>query len=189
MSVLGRGGLRGWNARLLNALLIASALAFAAWTVRIWTAPQGPPASPVRDLARRGPVARAPRPAARVSYGVIAQRDVFSPTRGSAPGGAQGRAPARTALRTPKLTLLGTVILDSGRAAILAPQGREAEARFYTRGEVVEGYTVTAIGRDSVVLKRGGAVLKVPLTRTEKGSRWKGRPGVQPGGRRAQRRP
>ncbi len=182
MSAYDRGSLVSWNTRLLNALLAGVGVIFLAWTVSIWVRPepvlrsvvQGAGAAPQRRVVRR--------PKRVLSYSIIARRDPFraSRSRYAAPvrsGGAGPVVSARTPLKAPNLTLLGTVILDNARAAIIGFRGMEKDASYYRKGETIGGYTITRINRDSVLLENGNEVLSVPLSKpVEAGGRQ--RPGT-----------
>jgi len=107
------------------------------------TAPPGTPAAP--GGARPG------------SYGVIASRNLFSPTRSEAPAAAVSNAPP-----APKPNLFGIILRDGAPVAYLEdPTTRRVAG--YRLGDSVAGGTVTQIGADHVVLNRPDGEVNVRL--------------------------
>jgi hypothetical protein len=156
-------GLNGW---LLNALLIVAGVFFAAWTINIWVRPE-PAFSPLGP----GHAAKAvrPRAAARpgaASYSLIASKDIFSSSRGSGAGPVVSRRnlPANALAKAPDMTLLGTVILDDGRAAIISLKGMENDAKYYKKGERIQGFVIKKIERDAVLLESGRQTIRLPMS-------------------------
>ncbi len=157
-------GLNGW---LVNAVLIGAGVLFAAWTVNIWLSPgPSPMTQGVRHETRTARPARLVRPGAS-SYSIVASKDIFSASRTSGAGGttSRKRLPGSTLVKAPDLTLLGTVILDDGRAAIISARGMEKEARTYKKGDRIGGIVIKEINSDYVTLDSGGQILRVPMSK------------------------
>ncbi len=156
-------GMNGW---LLSALLIGASVFFAAWTISIWVSPEQAfsPPGPGHD---RKTVSRrpAPRPGA-ASYALIASKDIFSSSRGGGAGRTASRRslPVNQPAKAPALTLLGTVILDDGRAAIISLKGMENDAKYYKKGERIQGFVIKKIERDTVLLDDGRQTIRLPMS-------------------------
>ncbi len=91
------------------------------------------------------------------SYGVIASRNLFSPTRSEAPA-----AGVSNALPAPKPNLFGIILRDGAPVAYLEdPTTRRVAG--YRLGDSVAGGTVTQIGADHVLLNRPDGEVNVRL--------------------------
>lgn len=158
--------------RFLNTLLFASAVFLCVRLYHIWTEPLLTEA----DRYGKGPSAlREDKPQKafeEASYGVIVEKDIFSPTRRKyAPPPPPRPQPPRPQIvlppppppkrPPPKLSLTGTVLLNDGEAALLEYGGKSSH---YMLGDNIEGFIVTDIRKDSVVLERDGEALKVEMT-------------------------
>jgi len=189
MNIYGDTFATGRNARFLNFLLIVAGIALFAWTVSIWMEPA---VVPYHTAARR---AKAPshsgvrRLSGRSSYNIIVNNDIFRASRKryvAPPKPVAIRGTVRTIqpAQLPSLTLLGTVILDKSKAAIISLRGRENEAEFYKVGDTIGEFTIKKILKDSVLLKSGTQVLEVPLNRPNDAKGWNARGGsTRPYGR------
>ena len=147
----------------LNVALVALALAAAAFVVREMTESMPKP-TPVRARAGvqpRGPSPAAEPPAARPSasaYGVVASRNLFSPTRTEVAATTATRAVATL----PKPLLYGVVLRDGTPIAYLEDPLTKRVAG-YRLGDAVAGGTVQAIEADRVVLTRPEGPVDVRL--------------------------
>jgi hypothetical protein len=149
----------------LDVLLVAGAAFLGLQLHRIWTepapaaaAPASAPASPEPPVASAA--ARPPAPAA-TAYAVIAERNLFSPTRTEAapeapkppmPTVAGGAVPVRP---TEKPRLYGVVIGadGGGRAYLWDPQTKRVFG--YKVGDSLADTRVEQIANDRVTLRRG----------------------------------
>jgi len=156
-------GLNGW---LLNALFIAAGVFFAAWTINIWVRPEPAFSPPGPGRAAKSVRPRAAARQGAASYSLIASKDIFSSSRGSGAGAVVSRRslPGSTLAKAPDLTLLGTVILDDGRAAIISLKGMENDAKYYKKGERIQGFVIKKIDRDAVFLENGGQTITLPMS-------------------------
>jgi len=156
-------GLNGW---LLNVLLIGAGVLFAAWTTSIWIRPEPAISPPGPAHARKAVKRRAAVPPGASSYNLIASKDIFSSSRSSNAGSAPSRRnlQAISQAKAPDLTLLGTVILDDGRAAIISLKGMENDAKYYKKGERIQGFMIKKIERDAVLLDNGRQTIKLPMS-------------------------
>lgn len=102
------------------------------------------------------------------SLGVIVEKDLFRPSRNKPrpPKAAPKPPPAPVVVLPPpkspppRLTLSGTILLDSGSEALMSLQSQSGSGR-YRVGDEIEGFVITDILGESVVLKREDEVLKV----------------------------
>lgn len=106
------------------------------------------------------------------SLGVIVEKDLFRPSRQKPrPPKPRPAPPVQPALPPPPppkspppaLTLSGTIILESGGVALMAPQGSPGTSARYTTGDEIGGFRVTDIASESVTLVRDDEVLRVWL--------------------------
>lgn len=145
-----------------NVVLAAIALGAAAYIVMEVTTPPRP--APLRPHPVAEPQASpAPPPLAVTNvplgaYGVIASRNLFSPTRSETGGSAQARA----ALNLPKPTLFGVVLREGTLIAYLEDPSTKRVAG-YRLGDAIAGGTVQAITADHVVLARPEGAVDVRL--------------------------
>ncbi|CAG1064998.1 hypothetical protein BAC1_00571 [uncultured bacterium] len=104
------------------------------------------------------------------SLGVIVEKDLFRPSRQKprppkpapkkpAPAPVVELPPPKSP--PPRLTLSGTILLDSGNEALMSLPNASAASGRYRVGDEIEGFVVTGIHAESVVLKREEEVLKV----------------------------
>ncbi len=149
---------------LLNVVLLAVAAAFAVTILREITEPlprpmavRTRPAPPAAAAPATDPATARPAPAA---YGVIAARNLFSPTRTESP--PTGTAAAKGAPVLPKPNLFGVVIRDGASIAYLEDPTTKRVAG-YRLGDAVAGGTVKSIDSDHVVLTRPDGPVDVRL--------------------------
>lgn len=103
------------------------------------------------------------------SLGVIVEKDLFRPSRNKPrpPKAAPKPPPAPVVILPPpkspppRLTLSGTILLDSGSEALMSLQSAPSGSTRYRVGDEIEGFVITDILGESVVLKREDEVLKV----------------------------
>lgn len=103
------------------------------------------------------------------SLGVIVEKDLFRPTRQKPkpPKPKPKKAPELAVILPPpkspppRLTLSGTILLDSGNVALMSLQSSVAGSGRYKIGDEIEGFRITEITSETVVLKRDDEVLKV----------------------------
>ncbi len=149
---------------LLNIVLVAVAAAFAVTILREMTEPMPRP-TPVRTRpAMPPPAAPAPDPTATkaqpAAYGIVATRNLFSPTRTEAPPTAT--AAGRAAPPPPKPNLYGVVIREGASIAYLEDPTTKRVAG-YRLGDAIAGGTVKSIDADHVVLSRPDGPIDVRL--------------------------
>src|SRR3989449_7622566 len=122
------------------------------------------PAAPSRSRAPAATPA-APPPAAESlrlpaqAYGVIATRNLFSPTRSEMPGGGMGGGPA---INIVKPNLHGVVLRDGAPIAYLEDPLTKRIAG-YRIGDPIAGGTVQTISADAVVIARPDGMVDVRL--------------------------
>lgn len=105
------------------------------------------------------------------SLGVIVEKDLFRPTRQKPkpPRKAPPKKPEPVAVVAPpkspppRLTLSGTILLDSGSVALMSLQSAQAGSGRYRLGDEIEGFRITDITSESVILKRDDEVLQVNM--------------------------
>ena len=147
--------------RLLNlalglvAVLIAAALA-KTWVSPAASIPSPPVPKPSQEVATLAlaPTARPPL----AQFDVLVERNPFkqappAPVRPQKPGPPP--PPPQ-----PLPTLVGTILVDNERQAILSDKGK---ANIYSIGQEVAGGTLTSITDDRVLFKRGDAVSELTL--------------------------
>lgn len=102
------------------------------------------------------------------SLGVIIEKDLFRPSRQKPSPPKPKPKPKAEPVAVlpppksppPRLTLSGTVLLDSGDVALLSLQGEGASGR-YRIGDEIAGFRITEIGSDRVTLRRDDELLSV----------------------------
>ena len=144
---------------LINALLIAIAAGSVVFIVRQFMAPMPMPLAGKGRLASNeaGRPADAPRPPAS-AYGVVAAKNLFSPSRTEAPVNPAAAAAANL----PKPNLFGVVLREGAPIAYLEdPASKRVSG--YRIGDAVAGGTVQAINADSVSIQRPDGKMDVRL--------------------------
>jgi hypothetical protein len=152
----------------LNALLATASAALVAQLGYVYfatpsTAPgRSRPAAEVRPPAR--PVAEGARSEPLATYGGIAAKNLFSPTRTevvSVPSGVVAGAVAPPAPPQPKPLLHGVVIGETAVAYLEDPASKRVAG--YRVGDRIAGGTLESITGDRVILKRVEGVVEVKL--------------------------
>jgi len=148
----------------LNLLLVAISVAAVVYTVREITAV--PQATPVRSRPAlagtpTGQPETSPPPAG--SFGVVASRNLFSPTRTEAPPAAVAAAGAAPAVPIAKPNLYGVVLRENTPIAYLEDPSTKRVAG-YRQGDTVAGGTVQLIAADHVILTRPEGRVEVRLS-------------------------
>jgi hypothetical protein len=144
----------------VNLLLLAVAIAASAYAVHELWAPAGARAGRVVPAvaSHSRPVAATEPTTPDGSYGVVAGRNLFSPTRTEVAAAAVRPSAAPVA----KPNLYGVVLRDEGSIAYLENPVTKRVAR-YRVGDSVAGGTVQSIAADHVVLARGDETVEVRL--------------------------
>ena len=143
---------------LVNVALIAVGVVSAGYIVRELRAPAAARAR--RPAPAPSGATTPPPPAAETQsggYGVVASRNLFSPTRTEAPV-----APSTAAQQLPKPHLYGIILRDGAPVAYLEDPTTKRVAG-YRLGDSVAGGTVKQIGADHVVLNRPEGDVNVRL--------------------------
>lgn len=142
--------------RLLDLLLALVACLLVLGTVRELVAsrplPPPPAASPARPAATIAPSADPPMPG---GYGVIAAKNLFSPSRTEAP-------PTPAVAAAPKPTLHG-VVMDGTNSRAYLEDPAQKRTFGYTLGDPVGGGRVESIAADRVVIVRDDGAVEVLL--------------------------
>jgi hypothetical protein len=151
---------------LLNTTLVAIAgvlVAFIAWqlTRPVASRPGAAGARPAAATTRPPAVPSPEVAAAPGSYGIIASRNLFSPTRSDVPAVAAGGAGAPAA-QVPKPSLYGIVLREGAPIAYLEDPVTKRVAG-YRVGDAVAGGTLKSIDADRVVLTRPEGTVDVRL--------------------------
>jgi hypothetical protein len=143
---------------ILNGALVLIALVAVTYVYReLHRAPNTVPTRKAAGPTASPGIPAAPGGALPGSYGVVASRNLFSPTRSEAPA-----AGVSNALPAPKPNLYGIILRDGAPVAYLEdPTTRRVAG--YRLGDSVAGGTVTQIGADHVVLNRPDGEVNVRL--------------------------
>jgi Type II secretion system protein C len=151
----------------LDILLVIAAGALAVHLYRVGTATPAARAAPPPASAAPTPPATptaTPTPAL-ATYTVVAERNLFSPTRNEAgpepPKPTAGTAPL--AANAPKPRLYGIVMGRDGGPRAYLEDPRTRRVFGYEVGDTVADSRVERIGNDRVVLRRGGESYEVLL--------------------------
>src|SRR5262249_24927252 len=147
---------------LLVAAAFLSVRLYEAWASRPASAPpEAPPAAAVEPLPP--PIALVARPPLS-EYAVVAERNIFSPTRTEAPP-EPPRAPAGApaAPPPPKPRLYGVVLLAEGRGRAYLEDPQRRRIFGYSEGDLVGDSRLEQIRPDRVVLRRGAETFEVLL--------------------------
>ncbi|CBE69553.1 MAG: hypothetical protein F9K13_10565 [Candidatus Methylomirabilis oxygeniifera] len=144
--------------RLLNLLLGLIAVLITAALAKTWVAPDVPIQSPVAKRSLQEAEAVAYNSTARpplAQFDILLERNPFKqpPPMPVQPSSAPPPPP-------PLPTLVGTILVDHERRAILSDKGK---ANIYTTGQEVAGGIVTEIKEDRVIFKRGETVREITL--------------------------
>ncbi len=164
--------------RLLNLTLGLVVLMIAVALAKTWVSPatsvsDSSVAKPSQELAA---VAFSPtaRPAL-AQFDVVLEKNPFKQPAPQPPPLARPGPPQAPPLPLP--TLVGTVLVDDERWAILSDKGK---ANIYSIGQEVAGGTLTAIREDRVLFKRGDAASEITLKAPIQAGVAPPQPGAQP---------
>ena len=157
--------------RLLNLALGLIAVLIAGTLAKAWVSPAPFIPNPSVTKPSQEPTevafSRPTRPPL-AQFDVLLEKNPFKQPPPPPPAPARGTPPA--APPAPLPTLVGTILVDDERRAILSDKGK---ANIYSIGQEVSGGALTSITDDRVLFKRGDAVseltLKAPI-----------QPGAQP---------
>jgi hypothetical protein len=147
--------------RLLNLALGLVALLIAGALAKSWVAPAPASSSPTRGEAPHEPVALAVGRTSRPPLGqfdVVLEKNPFKQPPPLPPPPGRGAPPPPPPVPLPNL--VGTILVDDERRAVLSDKGK---ANIYAIGEEVAGGKLTAISEDRVLYKRGDAVSELTL--------------------------
>lgn len=145
------------------ALTLASAVLAGVVASQLGQAPEAPapaiaPSSGVTKTGAPGsPEPYLPRPLE--SYGGIAERPLFSPSRRPSPSGAA--AAGRSGHDS--LMLAGVILSTSRRLAMLESKRANGAVVVVREGQIVEGWSVESIAADRVVISHNGEVVELLL--------------------------
>ncbi len=105
------------------------------------------------------------------AFSIIAERNIFNPSRASGKNARRAEAPAA---RVDTVALVGTMSYDKGRFAFF--DGSDSEYRkVLAQGGTIAGYTIAEIHNDAVKLENDGKVLELKVRsrlRREDGGEW-----------------
>ena len=150
------------DALLLVVAAFLGARLYEAWTARAPAPPAEPSSSASAEVAAP-PAAVAPGPPL-TAFNVVAERNLFSPTRSETapePPRSAGLTPA--APPAPKPRLYGVVILAEGRGRAYLEDVQRRKVFSYSVGDLVGDSRLEQIKADRVVLRRGGETFEVLL--------------------------
>ena len=152
----------------LNIALIATIVFFFAWIVAIWVTPARVPAfEPERSSRAPGIFTKKKLPAIS-TYNIIVDKDIFRASRRKFSATAKSRSKGKALSKASSLILLGTVILDDYRAAMIGYRNDKKSAKYYRVGNSIEGFVIKKIAKDSVVIRRGNETIKVEMNQQKK---------------------
>lgn len=152
----------------VDLLLILLAVFLGMRLYEAWTAPPAPaPPEPAAATALEPAVSPAPttEPAPPLSaYVVVAERNLFSPTRSeTAPEPPRPATAGPPVPPPPKPRLYGVVLLQDGQARAYLEDAQRRRVFAYSVGDTVGDARVEQIRPDRVVLRRGGETFEVLL--------------------------
>jgi len=173
MNVYGGDFISGRNAKLLNIILIILGISLLGWNVRIWMKPSVVPSTYIGHEKKAAVKYVKKGPVRRTAYNRIVTEDLFRASRKPYAASATTVAvkkvvQSRVPVAAPKLKLLGTVILDNGKAAIISDIGPAQETKSYKVGENIGGFEITTITENSVILTRGTESLEIIMNDNSK---------------------
>ena len=118
-----------------------------------------PTAAPAEAEAEASAVPEPYLPRPLESYGGMAERPLFSPSRRPSPAG--GAAAGRSSHDS--LMLAGVILSTSKRLAMLESKRANGGVVVVREGQVVEGWSVESIAADRVVISHNGEVVELLL--------------------------
>jgi hypothetical protein len=146
---------------LLAAAFLGVRLYEVAWGRR---PPPPPPEAPPPVSADAPTPPSAPTRPALTAYAVVAERNLFSPTRTeTAPEPPRTATGTATPAPAPKPRLYGIVLLPEGRGRAYLEDARGRRVFAYSIGDVVGDARLEQIKSDRVVLRRAGETFEVLL--------------------------
>lgn len=145
--------------RLLNLLLVLVAALISVALAKAWVSPIAPIPSPVVTKPPQETEALAYNPTTRpplAQFEVLLEKNLFKqpPPR---PAGGPGPPPPPP---IPLPSLVGTMLVDHERKAILSDRGK---ANIYSVGQDVAGGVIAEIKEDRIMFKRGAATQEIML--------------------------
>jgi len=150
---------------LVDALLLVIAVSLG---VRLYETLASRPPAAATEAPAAAAVETPPAPAAPAArpplteYGVVAERNLFSPTRTeTAPEPPRGAAAAVAAPPAPKPRLYGIVLLPEGRGRAYLEDVQRRRIFGYSEGDLVGDARLEQIKPDRVVLRRGAETFEV----------------------------
>lgn len=149
----------------LEAFLLAACCALALWLVLVWLSPIDSP----------GPVSKKPvnakqntgKPERAITFERIVQKDLFRPERRKYVPPPRPKKvllaapPPPPKPRPPRIMLTGTALLEGGNLAILDVPGSNKQG--YRVGEMIEGFAIKEIKKDSILIEKDGEAFKYSL--------------------------
>jgi general secretion pathway protein N len=140
----------------LNQALGATALVFAGIATWPWLVPPIPAVRAVASSPAQATAPALPALPPLASYAAIVERPLFSPSRRPAPGARTAPGPSIES----RYRLVGIIAAGPKKKALVAEGARRVEI---AEGDTLDGWTVTAIGKDRVTLTSptGEAALKL----------------------------
>ena len=168
---------------LVDALLLVVAAFLGVRLYEAWAS--RPPAvaleaPPAASAEAPPPPAAAPTRPPLTEYAVVAERNLFSPTRTETPPEpASAAAGGPAAPPAPKPRLYGVVLLPEGRGRAYLEDVQRRRVFGYSEGDLVGDARLEQIKADRVVLRRGGETFEVLLIRPAKPRQSAAPPSVQ----------
>lgn len=159
--------------RALNIVLLVLVLAATAWFASVWIGRPGLPDAGAERSVIGEEVSATDGAEQPLSYRVIADKDIFRQARQRYVPPAKAQPdPPRQAQRqpprpAPRLTLIGTVLLDEGEAAVISGAGQTAS--YYKVGDSIEGFVIKSIQKELVSMERGSELLDLRLNQPSQG--------------------
>jgi type II secretion system (T2SS) protein C len=153
---------------LLDGLLLVVAAYFGLRLYEAWSTYA--PAAATEPVPATTKEAPPPRPDATAAppltaYAIVAERNLFSPTRSEAPPEPPRPAPGSVAAAppAPKPKLYGVVLLPEGRGRAYLEDAQRRRVFAYSVGDLVGDARLEQIKTDRVVLRRGSESFEVLL--------------------------
>ncbi|CAG1065977.1 hypothetical protein BAC1_01574 [uncultured bacterium] len=160
MEIIGFGKIR-----VLNVALLAVCVFLAVWLGAIWLKPV--PDFDDISIEKKAVSKKEPVKVSQVSYDVIVEKDLFKESRRKfipkpapppvkpAPPPEPPPPPKRP---PPGLVLIGTILMDDERKAIIEHGGKR---NYYAVGDIIEEFVINEIGPGQVLLDRDGEPLRI----------------------------
>lgn len=152
----------------LNILLLGVVILLAVGLISIWSKPGRFPVLEADGPSKaRQTFAKKVLPS-RASYNTIVENDIFRPSRKRFVAQAEGTGSRRVMTKRPNLVLLGTVILDDYKAAMMSEKNKVDSTRYFKVGDSIGGFIIKDIGKDSVSIQRGSEVATIKMNEPAK---------------------